>query len=222
VKIDAQIARVQGGKLQSVEPRDQTAWQLAWRRELEQAQRSQTQPAQPRKEPGEGDRHSESDSDPQLNHATTARTTPEGSGRPPSLDPAEKVLVASDASPLPPLANEGNRAIRAPDLASRPSPPVLATSAPALELPELPAQAPPLAPAAPIDVLMARMQRLDWMPQGAHVSLQGTRVSVALRDARLSEQDMQDLYRRLRKEVRGCGLELTALVVNGHLVRPDA
>ena len=37
MKIDAQIGLVQGDKSGSVEPRDQTAWQLAWRRELELA-----------------------------------------------------------------------------------------------------------------------------------------------------------------------------------------
>ena len=58
------------------------------------------------------------------------------------------------------------------------------------------------------------------MPNAGHVSLQGNRLSVALRDGRLSEQEVKDLLWRVRKEVRSWGFELAALVVNGRLVQP--
>src|SRR5262245_10617153 len=46
MKVDPHIAAVRHDRLHSVEPHDQTTWQLAWRRELERAQQSQKQPTE--------------------------------------------------------------------------------------------------------------------------------------------------------------------------------
>jgi hypothetical protein len=43
---------------------------------------------------------------------------------------------------------------------------------------------------------------------------------VALRDGRLSEQEVRYLLWRVRKEVHSWGFELAALVVNGRMVQP--
>jgi hypothetical protein len=76
-----------------------------------------------------------------------------------------------------------------------------------------------LSAAASLDALVARMERAAWLPRAAHVNLQGSRVSVAVRDAELGEREVSDLLWRVRKEVESFGFELGALVVNGRLVQ---
>lgn len=220
MKIDAQIVPVQGDKAQSVEPRDQTAWQLAWRRELERAQRSQPQPGQAIRATVQGERRWQHDNDATLAQSTAARTLEDGAGSTPAFKPLEQTRVDSVPTLPSPVADDRGPLRRVPQAPSEPSLPSVATRAYAIDSPELPSQAPEPTPAAPIDALIARMERLDWMPKAAHVSVQGNRVSVALRDARLSEQEVKDLRWRVRKEVHSLGFELAALVVNGHPAQP--
>jgi len=218
MKIDAQIAAVQGDKLGSVESRDQTAWQLAWRRELERAQHSQPQPDHATRAAAPSERRWQHDSDAPLARSTAARTGEDDAGSTPVFKPVEQTRVVSASSLRLPAADDREPVLRVPEAPPESSPPSVATSASAFDLPELPSQAAQPTRAAALDALIARIERLDWMPKAAHVSVQGNQVSVALRDARLSEQEVKDLRWRVRKEVHSLGLELAALVVNGHPV----
>jgi len=218
MKIDARIALAAGDKTHSVEPRDQTAWQLAWRRELEKAQRFQAQQGENQVNYERGQRPSIDGDVPPALSATAPAGDVEGSVTP-DFKAVNQAHVAS-GSALPSAVAGSNPVSRAADAAFEPLLRPVATSVSAFDFPETPAQAPQSKPAASVDALIARMQRLDWMPQAAHVSLQGNGVSVALRDARLSEQDVRELHSRMRREMQSLGLELAELVVNGHLVRP--
>src|SRR6185436_10943630 len=94
MKIDAQIAPVQGERSQQVEPRDQTTWQLAWRRELERAQESQPKHTQT----VTAAKHSDAPSHA-ADHATLFRcsgqVTEDRQGSSRELKPVEPIPVAS-------------------------------------------------------------------------------------------------------------------------------
>src|SRR5689334_15922069 len=169
MKIDAQIAQVQGDQLGSVAPRDQTAWQLAWRRELERAQRSQPQPDQGASAARQGQRRSQHDSDAPLAGSTAARTHDDDAGSTGVLKPVEPASVISAASRPWSAGDDREVVLRVPAAPPGPSLPSGATSAFVFDSLELSARAAQPMPAAALDALIARMERLDWMPKAAHV-----------------------------------------------------
>jgi hypothetical protein len=76
-----------------------------------------------------------------------------------------------------------------------------------------PQSARPAPPAMPFELA-------EWPAAAVHVSMQGNRLSVALRDPRITESERLALYHRLRSQCIAWGLELTELTINGHLVDP--
>jgi len=60
----------------------------------------------------------------------------------------------------------------------------------------------------------------EWPAVMVNASIQGNRVSVAMRDGTVQEQDKLSLFYRLRAQLRAAGFALTSLTVNGHNVAP--
>jgi hypothetical protein len=219
VKIHANVTAVQSDRPQGVAAGDQTAWQLAWRRELERAQRWEVQHTQASDGAPQHGRHSQDGDDALLARSTaptiegsasaTAKFKPVEHGQ----DSSEQVMHSTVREGVSAAVPRGPRAPLEASLAS------VAGSPHAVEGRDLPARGAELGATASLDALVARMERAAWLPRAAHVSVQGSRVSVALRDVELSEHEVSDLLRRVRKEAESLGFGLAALVVNGRLVQ---
>jgi len=69
--------------------------------------------------------------------------------------------------------------------------------------------------AAPETRAARPQQRTPWPEVNAHVSVEGRRVKAWIRDASLGEAERAGLIARLRARLRGAGLELESLTVNG-------
>ena len=65
-------------------------------------------------------------------------------------------------------------------------------------------------------------ETFHWPATASHVSLQGNRLNVALRDAGLDERDWPALRDRLQAQCVAWGLELGELTINGKRVEPIA
>ena len=57
-----------------------------------------------------------------------------------------------------------------------------------------------------------------WLPVSVQVLIEGQKLSVTLRDARISEREAAEIHYRLRDRLAGMGLELHELMINGHPV----
>jgi len=68
--------------------------------------------------------------------------------------------------------------------------------------------------------LPLRYEIAEWPAVVVHASVQGSTISVGLRDRAVQSDDTLDLYYRLRAQLRSAGLDLTSLVVNGKPVIP--
>ncbi len=174
MKIDAQLAPVQRDRSQSVEAGDQTTWQLAWQRELERAQRSQAQHAQPSKGRPQDERRSQHSDDAPLAQFT-ARPIEDRASSTPEFKPVEHVRVDSAYVLRSSVREDGVAVVlRVPEAPLEPSLPSVATSVYAFDWHERPSHGAQPSAAAALDALIARMQRLAWMPKAAHVSVQGS------------------------------------------------
>jgi hypothetical protein len=219
VKIHPNVTVVQGAHPQGVAAGDQTAWQLAWRRELERAQRWEVQRPQPSEDAPHHGRRSQHGDDARLAPSTagivddSASTTAEFKSVRHAQDGSKEVMHSALRGGMSAAVPRGSGAPLDAPLAT------VASSPHAIEGRDPRARGAELSAAASLDALVARMERAAWLPKGAHVNLQGGRVSVALRDAELSEREVSDLLWRVRKEVERFGFELGALVVNGRLVQ---
>jgi hypothetical protein len=219
VKIHANVTSAQGGRPQGVAAGDQTAWQLAWRRELERAQRWEVQRPHTSDSASQHDRRSQPGDDAPL-APSTAPTIEDAASATAEVKPMEQGQDGSGQA-MHSTVREGVSAAvpRGPQAPLDASFASVASSPHAIEGRDPLARGAELSAAASLEALVARMERAAWLPRAAHVNVQGSRVSVALRDAELSEQELSDLLWRVRKEVESFSFELGTLVVNGRLVQ---
>jgi len=68
-------------------------------------------------------------------------------------------------------------------------------------------------PAMPV-----RYELPEWPEMMLHASVQGSTISVGMRDRSLDTDDALDLYYRLREKLHAAGFELTGFIVNGQNV----
>jgi len=66
----------------------------------------------------------------------------------------------------------------------------------------------------------ARFADTKWSPVAVQVWLDGRKLNVTMRDARISEEEEAEIHRRLAERLAGMGLELNELIINGHPVSP--
>jgi hypothetical protein len=217
VKVGPQIAPVERDRVQAVVASDQTTWQLAWRRELERAQRAQPQQPQSSKDTPHNDSALRQREDPPV--VRPAAQTGDPTAATLEFKPTERGRESSEQGVGETVPEDGDAASpRGPGATREPSNQSGGSSAYALETHESPVRSPQPSGSASLDALFAHLERAAWLPKAVHVSVQGTQVGVALRDAGLTQEDVSHLLWRLRKEVRGWGLELATLVVNGEVV----
>ena len=77
------------------------------------------------------------------------------------------------------------------------------------------------APVAP-SVRLTTADLPEWPSVVLHASISIKGVSVAIRDATITDDDAQLLFHRLRDRLLAAGHDLFSLVVNGREVRPES
>ena len=65
-----------------------------------------------------------------------------------------------------------------------------------------------------------RFADTKWSPVSVQVWLEGRKLSVTMRDARIPEREEAEIHRRLSERLAAMGLELHELIINGHPVSP--
>jgi len=192
--------------------RSSPAYALQWRKALEEAQWQARQRIAPR-EAGRSDGGAQAPdvvADVAAGGAAMTDSTPvpipvrpestQSAARSEALAAAVARAIETATPPVraavqPPVAAPS--AVRGEDLST--------TAAPSSETDE-PQHAQPL------------YQLPEWPDVVVHASVQGSTISVGMRDRAVQKNDALDLYYRLRGQLRGAGLELTSLTVNGHNV----
>lgn len=216
MKIDPQLAR-QAQRIEPATTLEQSAWQLAWRRELERAQQLVA--------PTHGDSPAGGDAQarmpgrdmPPMPAAQSQGQSAQRSLGPRSDAPVHQPLAEPHGVPastqpvasLPHGSGAGDGRQTAPWLQRA----VAGQASTAERVGYLEALRANSAAA-----LAARLERLAWLPRAAHVSVSEKGVEVSLRDPELSEDDAAHLLERVRREVREAGFELASLVVNGRAI----
>jgi len=189
--------------------------QLQWRRALEQAQWELYGRFRPEGEDA-GNPNREIPSAPGRSQtpAVSGEAAPGAAETGPARAPGPAADIAPpsvDAPPVPVLGADGAQSSR-PDLPSFSMDPTLAATIRGKSTLEAAVQQ--------CVQSCARFADAKWSPVSVQVWLDGRKLSVTMRDARISEREEAEIHHRLGERLAAIGLELHELIINGHPVSP--
>ena len=192
--------------------RQDAAYAQQWRRALEEAQwqaRQRIAPSGP----------AAADSGAGVASAPAGTAPPAAAGQEPWATPLGPARDMTPVARTAALAQAVARALQPTPVAHRTAG-VQVTAGAAFGEPRIAATpGRPAAAAAPA-VTAVWHELPEWPAVLVHASVQGNRISVGMRDGALHEEDLPELFYRLRAQLRAAGLELASLTVNGHNVAP--
>jgi hypothetical protein len=198
----------------AVPARSTTAYALQWRKALEEAQWQ----ARLRMSP-----HDHAEPAPQPS------PSPESDEAPRAPNAGQRVAASGDASGLPPAAKAPRADAQATTIAqfvqrlaasatsvAQPvaSPAAMRIATLAGEPVPLPAETAPPNPALYFELP-------EWPEVVVQASVNGSTISVGVRDRMVEAGEALDLFYRLRAQLRAAGLALTSLTVNGQTIAPE-